>query len=291
MRQGTMEEIPEKHRELYREIRAIADRKEVLPEDNKQQEMDENPDQSFMGRPEFYGSSSRLSPLRDTDAIDALREESRRHRSMSYSEPSWNTHVHSHIFRLARQAMVPQQDVVATRWENVTHLAIPLHLQPESSSGAKEARKIDFAITIDDKPLALALKARLLRATPGEYPATNHSPLGVLVETKSGPAESLIQLGVWAHAIFKHCRDALGDFPPFLPLLSVIGEKWSLLLAVQDEDGTTTIYEELSIGNSSDKVGILQILSTLAFLYEWVGSDYYQWWAERLGLSKQGEGS
>lgn len=119
------------------------------------------------------------------------------------------------------------------------------------------------------------------------------SPIAISVETKPVAGnydEARGQLGIWAYAHFARLRQLCGKTPEFLPLLVVMGNKWSFLAATQEvEEGPsgvgglrTMVWGEIKLGDSCEMYGICQIIAALRELATWAAQDFKQWLLENL---------
>ena len=127
------------------------------------------------------------------------------------------------------------------------------------------------------------------KANPTEYIELQSAPLGIPIETKANGGDAYKQLSVWAFALFAHLRSEFGAAPDFLPLIHVNGPSWELCIATQENRPTplgshkgptqltTVIHNGLNFGNSTEPAGVYQIVATLSYLFEWVGTKYFTW--------------
>lgn len=169
-----------------------------------------------------------------------------------------------------------------------------------------DKRRIGFALVLEPTPKRTkSLKAigiELCNQT--DYTPLRRTPIAVSIETKTKDGnenEAEAQIGIWVAAQFKHLRESLGDIPPFLPLLIVVGTEWHLLVARQEEQQDEEQDEEQSepssigmktykaiiwsrhlLGKSSRISGVFQIIAALGMLCRWAATDYNEWWEAHL---------
>lgn len=205
-------------------------------------------------------------------------------------ESSWNSEVHSRIFRLALRGYWMSKGIT---YRDVTTAKITdKSLLPINASGSiLQSKMVDYSLVI--KPsAAMAEKIRSKLGAEGRG-SINHTaaeyirfdPIAISVETKRAAiAEDTAhaQLGLWVAAHFARLRQLTlsQDQLPILPLLIVQGPEWKLMVAEQTSYGNIVILRDLVLGSTRSVLGIYQILSAIGRLAEWVDHDYRSWFEE-----------
>lgn len=197
-------------------------------------------------------------------------------RSMSRRAPLENCWNHSVHFKLFDQAQTSFADLVV---EGVTQLKPQGQYLPTEETRPK---LVDFAVRWNpndtDRNLIIAL-------LDDQHPSINHAisddvdyrecPMIIPVETKrlnGGQVRALAQLTLWAMTLFRRLRQFFDEdyiFPLPIPMIMVIGDRWSLYFAI-DGMKNTKILRFGELGVTSDLQSLYRLLHSLKTLLRFV---------------------
>lgn len=202
------------------------------------------------------------------------------------SEPSWNTTVHHPFLELA---LAPFQGTVS-HWD-VTKAPITKRYFPRYSSGNDlQGKMVDFCITLDGEAIKDRIITQLKISNQSsishtEYRPLRFRPIAVSIETKTpaGSTETArAQLAVWASSHIARLRelaatsDKASGLDVSLPLISIQGATWDLLLAV-DHANSVEIVRIGPIGNTTSIMSCYKLLAMLRWLTVWVNETFREW--------------
>ena len=289
--------VPPQLRDLAKDIQRITRGKGVIPEQVKEELsiagedmedvvcLDES-EENGMGRSgqalfrHYVGDIQKAT-------FECLRD--------SDPESSWNGEVHIRVLRLALEEykFAPEvwyKDITSARISDASLLPT------DSGKGAMQAKLVDYAIIINpcrDPSLGntsllqrIIEKLRFGKAGVGINQTyarwVRFTPIAISIETKRGAIEddrTHVQLSTWLIAHFKRLRQLIikrVDFPS-LPVLSVQGKTWLLLIATLNADGNIYLIEDVTLGTTDSILGIYQIIAALRRLARWVHEEYRPW--------------
>ena len=223
-----------------------------------------------------------------------------------YPESAWNSEVHSSILRLALEGLwetreVWYADVTSARISNKS--LVPWNI----ATGAMQSKMVDYAIVIrpsrDFKgDASQSLHQRIIEKlrseeggesinqTAADY--VRFKPIGVNIETKKGAVgedEAHVQLGTWLTAQYSRLRQLVSIESkaklPSLPVLSVQGHRWLLMITCIHENNRIDLVKELDLGSTRSIVGVYQVVAAIRRIAQWVRDDYRPWFErEVLGM-------
>ena len=219
-------------------------------------------------------------------------------------EPSWNSEVHSRILRLAfeghwKEREVWYEDITSARISNRSLL--PWNI----STGAMQSKMVDYAIVIEpsrdfSSDASQCLHSRIIEKLRPEKAGASinqtasewirFEPIAVNIETKRGAVDedkAHVQLGTWITAQFARLRQLTSfetEFPS-LPVLSVQGKRWLLMIASLKANGRIDLVGDLMLGETGSVAGVYQVIAALRRLAQWANGSYRPWFErEVLGI-------
>ncbi|KAH8657295.1 hypothetical protein BGZ61DRAFT_371520 [Ilyonectria robusta] len=222
-----------------------------------------------------------------------------------HAESSWNMLVHSQLLQLAlHQPGAPSFSHFVNYMPCSTASILPNYLPPYSPS-----KKVDFCIyleparepTSDTSQLAATqsliqtarvhLTGNVINHT--DYYPLRQRPMALGIETKKtgeGWDSAALQIGVWhvAHwdlltelsrtdtqdETVSDARPQKARLPEFLPGLIIQGHDWYLVVTTR-EASQTILWTKLTIGTTSNVMGIYQIILGLQVLRRWAQYNYW----------------
>ena len=218
-------------------------------------------------------------------------------------ESSWNSEVHTRVLRLALEEnkFAPEvwyKDITSARISDASLLPM------DSGKGVMQAKLVDYAIIINpstrspsaDTSLHRRIIEKLRLGKPGMGINQTHAewvrfkPIAINIETKRGAIDderTHVQLSTWLIAHFKRLRQLTIEPVdlPSMPVLSVQGKTWLLLIANFNADGNIYLIEDIPLGTTASILGIYQIIAALRRLVRWVHEAYRPWFErEVLGM-------
>ena len=214
-------------------------------------------------------------------------------------ESSWNSEVHSRILRLAFEGHwkgreIWYEDITSAKISNRTLL--PWNI----STGAMQSKMVDYAIVIKpnrdfSSDTSQCLHSRIIEKLRPEKGVASINQtasewvrfklIAVNIETKRGAVDedkAHVQLGTWITAQFARLRQLTSsdtEFPS-LPVLSVQGKRWLLMIASMKANGRIDLIDDLMLGETDSVAGVYQVMAALRRLAQWV-NDMYRPWFER----------
>ncbi|KAI0144426.1 hypothetical protein GGR57DRAFT_334889 [Xylariaceae sp. FL1272] len=242
---------------------------------------------------------------RELEQLQEIVDRTGAFKTVPRAEPTWNEQIHAPMLDLA------VRDHHHVVYENVTRANIAGTFLPHASAEISlplGTKMIDYVMAIsgeeaigtglDDLPQRIRTFASKL--TPDIFNQTNYEslrncPTGVFIETKvdsmSGWSEGKAQLGFWLASWFKR----IGMFPrpnrgpdiamgskslgglPFFPVILVVGDKWELHLAFEEDSGFC-IYGGLDIGGTGGLDDAYRLLAVLRILVQdWMAGEFRTW--------------
>lgn len=292
------EVVPQDLKDLVKDIERLTAGKGVLPRSVKDTLADagENMEdivclEGAHGSGDGNGSIGRaIFP----EMVDAIVESTNSCFVQGDSEACWNAEVHDRVFHLAlwRNAATPE-----VYYKNITTARISdaslLPLDPVR--GVMSAKLVDYAMIINPPHQAepgesaiydaiaakeIATAGLSINQTNAEY--VHRKPLVINVETKAGAKGDVkvrIQLGTWLVAHFKRLRQLTTETAqlPSLPVLSVQGKSWWLLLATLRPSGQIHLIEGRMFGETSSVLGVYKVVAVIRRLARWIKDDYRPW--------------
>ena len=216
-------------------------------------------------------------------------------------ESSWNSEVHSRILRLAFEGHWKEREIW---YEDITSAKISNRslLPWNISTGAMQSKMVDYAIVI--KPsrdfsidASQCLHSRIIEKLRPEKGGASINQtasewvrfkiIAVNIETKRGAVDedkAHVQLGTWITAQFARLRQ-LTSFDtelPSLPVLSVQGKRWLLMIASMKANGRIDMIEDLMLGETGSVTGVYQVMAALRRLAQWVNDKYRPWFERKV---------
>lgn len=225
-------------------------------------------------------------------------------------EPAWNSEVHSSILRLALEGHwkvkeVWYKDITVARISN--NSLVPWNI----ATGAMQSKMVDYAIVINpsqkftgdpSKSLHNHVIEKLrdkkagasINQTSAEW--VRFKPIAVNVETKNGAVgedEAHMQLGTWLTAQYSRLRQLMPGKAktklPSVPVLSVQGQRWLLMIASPQDNERIDLIKELHLGDTGSVAGVYQVIAAIRRIAQWVNDEYRPWFErEILGIRAGG---
>lgn len=219
-------------------------------------------------------------------------------------ESSWNSEVHSRILRLAFEGHWKEREIW---YEDITSAKISNRslLPWNISTGAMQSKMVDYAIVIKpsrdfSSDTSQCLHSRIIEKLRPEIGVASINQtasewvrfklIAVNIETKRGAVDedkAHVQLGTWITAQFARLRQLTTsdtEFPS-LPVLSVQGKRWLLMIASMKANGRIDLIEDLMLGETDSVAGVYQVMAALRRLAQWVNDKYRPWFErEVLGM-------
>ena len=220
-------------------------------------------------------------------------------------EPSWNSEVHSRILRLAfegywKEREIWYEDIASAKISNRSLL--PWNISTE----AMQSKMVDYAIVIKpsrefSSDASQCLHSRIIEKLRPEKGGASINQtasewvrfkiIAVNIETKRGTVDedrAHVHLGTWITAHFARLR-RLTSFDtefPSLPVLSVQGKRWLLMIATMKSNGRIDLIEDFMLGETDSVAGVYQVMTALRRLAQWVNDEYRPWFErEVLGMN------
>ncbi|KAF9694072.1 hypothetical protein EKO04_008093 [Ascochyta lentis] len=229
------------------------------------------------------------SVIAQMNAVIKISELSLEYQRSSVDETSWNTYVHSIILTAAAD-QVPGFQVKPMGYVTLNSA----YIAKERDGIAGPTNKIDFALLCEPDLIpedlveeALTHDGCINHTSPTSNDAhVMYKPLAISIETKTpdGPMNRAIaQLASWAMTHFACLRTRMGLGPDGvvnmpLPLLMVIGGRWTFLLAVDGKDTTKILQSRIPLGDTVTPIGAYQVLAGLKAVMEWVKEFWVPWY-------------
>lgn len=217
-------------------------------------------------------------------------------------EASWNSEVHSRVLNLALRGY---QSTPGVWYRNITSARISdSSLLPyDIGKGAMQSKLVDYAIVINSSEVVVgewtlndhiveklrSEKTRGINQTSAEW--IRFKPIAINIETKKGAVDddrTHVQLSTWLIAQYKRLRQLTNESVkvPSLPVLSVRGGQWSLLIASLRKNGRIYLLEGLVLGDTGSVFGVYQVIAAIRRLARWVNEEYRPWFErEVLGMT------
>ena len=220
-------------------------------------------------------------------AMDCLRR--------SAPEATWNGEVHCQLLRLALRGRwkargVWYQDVTTARISDKT-------LLPSVATAPMQSKLVDYAIMVDSNTeFKDRIVARLSRrpAIPVQRvaPSINSTsaewirfnPIAVSIETKREADHrdlADVQLGIWTVSHFLKLQQLTQDPStaklPVLPVISVVGHQWRLMLAYMTPGPRLEMLSYVLLGDTLTLAGVYRVVAALRRLAKWVDEQYRPW--------------
>jgi len=217
-------------------------------------------------------------------------------------ECSWNSEVHS---KLLRSALTGTWESKGVWYRDVTPAKITNpSLLPKSAKGSVlQSKMVDYALIMN--PLAegrlhdqivarLNADQKLARTSVERKCSINHtdaeylwfSPIAVSIETKRGAVDEdnmRVQLALWVSAHFAKLKELSPTAkPPPLPLLSIQGHYWKLMIAFVKGNGGIVILADLALGDTFTAKGTYQVVAAVRRLAMWVDEEYRPWYQKAI---------
>lgn len=211
---------------------------------------------------------------------------SRRCKKEREHEAGWNDHVHAPMLMVALGGM---EDRVRAR--NITAVrTLGEFVDPDPRLGEN---KVDYGMFLD----GFANDNGSLKALPRDLPwfhmnmtTPDKTPLAISIETKSlknNQEEGTTQLANWARAHFRQLEAltsalAMKDRTlPVLPLVFVLGNRWSIAFAERRND-QTMIYGDVYLGDTNNLESCYFLYHSLRRLGVWADNEFRMWWQDAL---------
>jgi len=177
--------------------------------------------------------------------------------------------------------------------ENVAAVRLNTKLIPKVHTIDAESKLVDFALIADETLIPPKLVKQVLVDTRNSITSISYTtyervrlrPIYVSIETKTPDGEestALIQLLLWATTHFNRLRILLPIsqryiIPMPLPLITIVGGRYSLFFAIDGEDEIRIVGGESDFGNTATLEGCYQVLAGLERVGQWVRGVYVPW--------------
>ncbi len=291
--------VPSSVKQLCRDMQLIEAREHVIPQAVKSKVMahSENSvlrDINFAAEEE-HRESSELGLGHESfweRVVEILGAASECH-TKGYNEAAWNCEVHSTLLRLALRGHWQSTGVW---YRNVTSAKIhDSGLLPTVSGSITQSKMVYFVLLMDssqyvNKELHDAIIATLHNEGKTSINHTamyevRYSPIAVSIETKRANVDedgADMQLGLWVSAHFARLRQMTGGASPLpaLPLITVQGHEWKMMVAEATEDRRIVLLKEITLGKTNSALGVYQIVAALKRLARWINEEYKPWFEE-----------
>ncbi|KAI1153550.1 hypothetical protein F4825DRAFT_248100 [Nemania diffusa] len=306
----TLPKLPESARELLKRLGAVNRGEGIIPSIIREE---------FQAAGGEFGPSNLITTsyhltkdeaLRELQGIVDIVDNAASCSDESQSEAAWNALVHCRVFEwaLANSAGKSVKSWLVSSARMVPGVASKVG-NPGNSGGAG-SKMVDFCLTIEPTNpeqvtdiMEYQQASQLQTLNQSMYPPLRFRPVAIAVETNVDTSQETgeTQLGIWTKAWFNRIymllqsRDALSSCPP-LPLISIRGNHWFVLIAYLEEEGKNTDASHLQqldeqsqggeglpklvlagqrdIGNTNSIYNTYQLLKSIRLLVDWAESDF-----------------
>ena len=297
--------LPEGASGLVRQLRRFAAGFETVPQEVWRKIVEQYPDDFELTQNVTYETESDRARLGDglsLKMIDCVCRQAQGCQKRNENEAAWNTHVDGLLLSLTCEMSIHRSSIGST---NVTTAQLNPRFKPtlDIAQAPLPGKVVDFVFFLEPSDITRK-QFGSLPWEPSHGRDFNHTlhgpiadrPIVISMETKregEGRATARAQLHIWVASHFNRLRELAGDNEaelPLLPLLLTQGPICSFSLAQHRlENGiwTTTIFEEIALGDLMRPSGVCKVFSSLLWLVNRAQLEYRPWF-ERI-LERRGQ--
>lgn len=294
--------LPARASVLVRQLRRFAAGFETVPQAAWREIVDKYPDDLELTQNVVYETGSERARLGDDlslKMIDCIRRQAQGCQRRNENEATWNTHVHGPLLSLTCELSIHRSSIGST---NVTTAQLNPRFKPtlDVAQAPLPGKVVDFVFFLEPSDVTRShFKGLPWEPSHGhDFNHTLHGPIAdrpivISMETKregEGRATARAQLHIWVASHFNRLRELANDNEaelPLLPLLLTQGPICSFWLAqhrLEAEMWTTTIYEEIILGDLIRPSGINKVFSSWMWLVNWAQLEYRPWFEQVLAV-------